>query len=134
MLGDRIDEGSVTGMFNAPNSAFLLHQARGTIAGAVYVRWGDGRGFFGPLAVRPALQLGGIGKALIAAAEALCRAHGARHLDLDVLSFRPELLTYYERLGFSKNGTAPYPHPDRLRVPAELILMTRPILTASSPT
>jgi hypothetical protein len=43
------------------------------------------------------------------------------------MSFRPELLAYYERLGFTRNGTTPYPHPERLRAPAELILMTRAI-------
>jgi GNAT superfamily N-acetyltransferase len=132
MQGARIDEAGVAKLFNAPDSAFLLHEAKSTLAGAVYVHWRDDRGFFGPLAVRPALQVSGIGKALIAAAEEICRANGARHLDLDVLSFRPELLTYYERLGFSRNGTEPYPHPERLRVPAELILMTRPIHPAGS--
>ena len=127
MHGDRIDVAGVTRMMGAPNSAFLLHEAGSTIVGAVYVRWDSDRGFLGPLAVQPRLQVSGIGRALIAAAEQLCREHGARHLDLDVMSFRPELLTYYERLGFTRAGTAPYPHPERLRADAELVLMTKPI-------
>jgi GNAT superfamily N-acetyltransferase len=127
MHGDRIDVAGVTRMMGAPNSAFLLHEVGSTIAGAVYVRWDSDRGFLGPLAVQPALQVSGTGRALITAAEQLCREHGARHLDLDVMSFRPELLPYYERLGFTRTGTAPYPHPERLRVDAELVLMTKPI-------
>src|SRR5262245_10326345 len=127
MLGDRIDEAAVTRMMSAPGSAFLVHEAEWSLAGAVYVRWGGDRGFFGPLAVQPGLQSSGIGKALIAAAEEVCRSHGARHLDLDVMSFSPELLDYYERQGFTRTGTAPYPHPERLRIPAELVLMTRAI-------
>src|SRR5262245_51807031 len=127
MLGERIDEAAVTRLMNAGDSAFLVHETGPSLTGAVYVRWGAGRGFFGPLAVDPGLQGTGIGRALVDAAEEISRAHGARHLDLDVMSFRPELLTWYERLGFTRNGTMRYPHPERLRVPAELVLMTRTI-------
>ena len=126
-VGDRIDEATAARMLRTPRSGFLLLESSGELVGAVYVRWDAGRGYFGPLAVKPGLQGSGIGRALVAAAEQHCRAQGASHLDLDVLSLRPELVAYYERLGFARTGVEPYPRPDRLRFPAELILMSKPL-------
>jgi hypothetical protein len=40
---------------------------------------------------------------------------------------RPELLAVYEAMGFTRGITTAYPHPEKLRRPAHLILMSRPL-------
>src|SRR5262249_46709606 len=83
---------------------------------------GDGRGYFGPLAIDPARQGGGRARALIDAVEDACRAASVRHLDLTVVSVRPELVPFYERLGFQPSGTAPFPDPEKLKMPCHFII------------
>ncbi|HSL72036.1 MAG TPA: GNAT family N-acetyltransferase [Longimicrobiales bacterium] len=130
-IGDRTSPDSVAAMIREPNSNFLVAPASGDnpvrLAGAVYVQARDDRGFFGPLAVDPAHQGRGLGKALVSAAEAYCRARGCQHMDLDVLSLRPELIPFYQSLGYVISRTAEYPRPQDFRQPCHVISMTRPL-------
>jgi GNAT superfamily N-acetyltransferase len=76
-------------------------------------------GHFGMFAVRPGRQGGGIGSALLSAAEARAAELGLDRLEMTVLSVREELLAYYERRGFRRTGgTRPFPYGDeRFGVP-----------------
>jgi predicted N-acetyltransferase YhbS len=68
-------------------------------------------GYFGMFAVRPTLQGGGVGSALLTAAEARARQLGLRHVEMTVLSVRSELVAYYERRGYVDTGeTRPFPY------------------------
>jgi ribosomal protein S18 acetylase RimI-like enzyme len=97
------------------------------LASAVYVRVTGDRGYFGPLAVDPACQGRGLGKAMVAAAESHCRARGCRYMDIDVVNLRTELPPFYESLGYVTTGMKEFPTPERLRRPAHVVLMTKPI-------
>lgn len=126
--GSRTSPDAVAELLDAPNATFLVAETAGAAArmlGAVWVQVRSGRGYFGPLGVDPAVQGNGLGRRLVAAVEAYCRARGCEHLDLDVLDFRDELVAYYRKLGFEVDGTAEYARPQRLRRAAKLILMTR---------
>lgn len=64
----------------------------------------------GLFAVEPSLQGRGVGRALIAALEADASRRGFRGVTLNVIDTRPELMAWYERLGFERTGVrTPFP-------------------------
>ena len=70
-------------------------------------------GYFGMFAVRPGLQGGGVGSALLEAAEQRAAAMGLDRLEMTVLSVRTELIGYYLRRGYVDTGrTEPFPYGD----------------------
>lgn len=59
----------------------------------------------GMIAVEPALQNRGIGKALIVAAEQhAVQTWGAQHAQMAVIHLRTELIAFYQRLGYQPTG------------------------------
>jgi ribosomal protein S18 acetylase RimI-like enzyme len=84
---------------------FLLAERDGQAVACVYVEVRGERAYFGMLAVDPAQQGQGFGRLLTTAAEQYGREHGCKHMDITVLSLRPELLPFYRRLGYSETGT-----------------------------
>lgn len=74
---------------------------------------------FGMFAVRPGVQGGGVGSALLMDAELRARNLGLRRIEMTVLSVRSELIAFYERRGYWHIGeTRPWPHGDaRFGVP-----------------
>jgi GNAT superfamily N-acetyltransferase len=131
VAGDRMTVSAAEAALAGPDRAIVVAEAPGPtgarIAGAVFIEVRGARGYFGPLAVDPDFQGRGLGRRLVEAAADYCRDRGCRQLDLDVLDVRPELLSVYGALGFLSTGTSAYPYPDRLRRPAHLILMSRPL-------
>jgi GNAT superfamily N-acetyltransferase len=76
----------------------------GEVLAAVYVEPREARGYFGMLAVDPARQGSGLGRAMIEAAENHCRRLGCNFMDITVLSLRRELLPFYEKFGYVETG------------------------------
>lgn len=69
--------------------------------------------YFGMFAVRPVLQGGGVGSALLAEAEERARSLGLERVEMTVLTQRSELLDFYERRGYVRIGeTRPFPMTD----------------------
>jgi GNAT superfamily N-acetyltransferase len=129
IVGDRITPEAVAASLSAPDKHVIVAQAdAGTrLDGAVLIEIRGAHGYFGPLAVDPDSQGRGIGRKLVEAAASYCRERGCRRLDIDILDVRPELLEVYGAMGFTSHGVTAYPYPDRLRQPAHLILMSRPL-------
>jgi ribosomal protein S18 acetylase RimI-like enzyme len=127
--GDRTNTDDIRVRLSRPHGVFLVADASeaGGLAAAVYVEVRGDRGYFGMLAVDPAYQQRGLGRALAVAAESHCAAAGCRDLDIDVVDLRTELPDFYRVLGFSPVGTAPFPDPHKLRRPAHLITMSKPL-------
>ncbi len=73
--GDRTDEEEIAAMQRVGHF-LVLDRGRGELAAAVFVRIEGARGYFGMLAVAPDLRSHGLGKRLVAVAEALCQARG----------------------------------------------------------
>lgn len=69
--------------------------------------------YLGMLCVDPALQAAGLGRALIAAAEAqAARDFGATAMEMTVIDKRGELIAWYERRGYIRTGeTRHFPVP-----------------------
>ncbi len=107
---------------------FLLTEEAGVLTGCVYVELRDERGYFGLLAVDPALQRSGIGARLVAAAEEYCRAAGCHFMDLTIVNLRIDLPPFYRRLGYVESGTLPFPSEQDANQPCHLVRMSKPLL------
>jgi predicted N-acetyltransferase YhbS len=82
----------------------LVAQADGRFIGSVFAaRQGDAL-YLTRLAVAPAWRQRGVGRALVAAAEAEARAAGLRRLILRVRTNLPGNRAYFEGLGFAVTG------------------------------
>jgi GNAT superfamily N-acetyltransferase len=77
----------------------------GRIVASIYVEVRGDRGYFGMLAVDPLQQGRGLAHLVIEAAEEHCRSHGCTHMDINVLSLRPELPPFYRKFGYVETGT-----------------------------
>jgi GNAT superfamily N-acetyltransferase len=110
--GQRTDLDALTAMLEDPRQRVLLAEADARLVGCVQVSdQGNGTASLGMLSVDPALQAGGLGRALIAAAEETARtAFGAKRVEMTVIRQRGELIAYYERRGYALTGEErPFP-------------------------
>ena len=86
-----------------------------------------GTAYMGLLTVDPLLQAAGLGKQLIAAAEAMAMAAFEAHLiEMTVISQRPELIAYYERRGYRLTGER-RPFPIEMDPPLEMVVLAKPL-------
>jgi ribosomal protein S18 acetylase RimI-like enzyme len=83
-------------------SAVLLVRDGGALAGSVMVGFDGHRGWVYYLAVAPGQRRGGIGRALMAAAEAWLRERGAPKIQLMVREDNDTALGFYEALGLER--------------------------------
>ena len=105
--GERIATEELARIIADPDERLLVAPAAdGTLAGCVRVtREGDGAAMLGLLAVDPATQANGLGKRLIAAAEAIARQDfAATTMRMTVIARREELIAYYLRRGYAPTG------------------------------
>src|SRR5690606_23355306 len=104
--GDRIDEPAVKRL--GATGRFPVLERGGGLAGCVYVEARGDAGSFGLLSVRPGLQRVGLGRRLVAAAEAWCQAAGCRQVEIRIVDLRDELFDYYGALGYAEVGREPF--------------------------
>ncbi|WP_296820177.1 GNAT family N-acetyltransferase [Brevundimonas sp.] len=119
--GQRTDPEALAAILVDPKQAILMAERDGALVGCVLIadRGGD-TGYLGMLSVDPELQSGGIGRALVRAAEREVQARwGARRLEMQVFWQRDSLIAWYARQGYEPTGeTCPFPmHDPRLGVP-----------------
>jgi GNAT superfamily N-acetyltransferase len=137
--GQRTDPEGVRTAIEQPESLVLLATATATatdgIVGCCHLlRDGPAGAYFGMFAVRPTLQAGGIGSAVLAEAERFARAEwGARSMRMTVIRQREDLLSWYERRGYVPTGeTEPFPYGDaRFGIPRrddlEFLVLRKPL-------
>jgi GNAT superfamily N-acetyltransferase len=114
--GGRTDAPMVRGLIEAECSVVLViddTSEPGALLACCHLERRPESAYLGLFAVRPGMQGRGVGTTMLAAAEALAREWGVSRLELTVLNHRPELLAWYERLGFAMTGhDTPFPYGD----------------------
>ena len=113
------------------NGKFLLRATSiGSLAGCVYVEVRHVTGYFGLLAVSTNRQHHGLGRKLVSAAEAFCRARGCDAVEIDVVNHRQELFPFYGGLGYRVIGQRPF-DDERLNRPCHFVMMRKSLTHAA---
>lgn len=125
--GERTDLESLRALLTG-DSRLLIARDDDTVLGCVNIAdRGDGLAYLGLLCVDPQLQAGGIGRKLVAAAEAAARdIFTATHVEMAVIDRRTELIAWYVRHGYAPSGeTRPFPVP--LDPPLSMVVLVKPL-------
>lgn len=118
--GNRIDAEVLRADIERPHSRVLIAERGGELLACAHVAETDGAGYFGMFSVRPDLQGGGIGRAMLAEAERIARDEWrCPAMRMAVIDLREELIGWYERRGYRRTGIKkPFPYGDeRFGVP-----------------
>ncbi|RRN54236.1 N-acetyltransferase [Pseudoxanthomonas sp. SGNA-20] len=112
--GPRIDPDVLATDLARPRSIVLLAERGGALLACAHVAEEDGAGYFGMFAVRPELQGGGLGKAVLAEAERIAREDwDLPVMRMTVIDVRDSLIAYYGRRGYRRTGIhKPFPYGD----------------------
>ncbi|MFC9328598.1 GNAT family N-acetyltransferase [Kitasatospora sp. NPDC057015] len=112
--GRRTDADGVAEVIGKPDSVLLVAERDGRVLACCQLEHRGDRAYFGMFSVRPGLQGGGIGRAVLAEAERLAREDwGVGTLEMTVIEQRADLIAWYERRGFSRTGVySPFPYGD----------------------
>ncbi len=125
--GERSDIETLASLLDGP-TRLLIALDGDTILGCVNVAYkGDGLAYLGLLCVDPQLQASGIGKHLIAAAEAAARTvFDADRMEMTVIDRRVELIAWYIRHGYAPSGET-RPFPIALDPPLSMTVLVKPL-------
>lgn len=113
--GQRTDDIALREIVQDQNQTILLAIDGQAIAGCVQLmRVKDGLAYLGLLTVDPDRQAGGLGKALLHAAELFVAENWqAEAIEMTVIRQRADLIAYYERRGYALTGECrPFPLDD----------------------
>ena len=112
--GQRIDPDVLHADIVRPRSTVVVAERAGALLACAHVADEDGIGYFGMFAVRPDLQGGGVGKALLAEAERLAREDWRLPaMRMAVIDLRDSLIAFYQRRGYVRTGILkPFPYGD----------------------
>ena len=111
--GQRTDAEGVAALIDRALSLVLVAEAPdGRLLACAHVEKQGDSGYFGMFSVSPALQGGGIGRAMLAEAERIARDEwGCATMRMTVISVRDELIAWYERRGYRRTGEySPFPY------------------------
>ena len=121
--GDRITPQAVESFME--KGRFLIAEDRGHLAACVYAEVRGERAYLGLLSVDPQRQKVGLGSMLMDAAEKYCAEAGCRFMDLQIVSLRQELPSFYRHRGYTETGTAPFPADLNPKLPCHFIRMSK---------
>lgn len=108
--GQRTNANEISSLIGRQDARFVLAFDEGKLVGCALVKNDQGEGYFGMFSVRPARQGAGLGKLLLAEAERVARTlWGCSTMKMTVISIRDELIAFYERRGYRRSGTEPFP-------------------------
>ena len=121
--GQRSDAGQLAESLADPARLILAAEQEGAIVGCVEItNRGNEFAYLGLLSVDPALQTGGLGRRLVAAAEDAARDRfGADRIEMTVIGLRATLIAWYERRGYVRTGERrPFEYPAERLTDADL--------------
>lgn len=123
---DRTDGAKIATMMKS--GKFLVSEDAGRMTACVYVELRGDRAYFGLLAVDPAHQRKGLGRAMIAAVEDYAREAGCRFIDMRIVNLRAELPPFYKRLGYAETGTEPFVADAEPKISCHFINMSKTLV------
>jgi len=126
---ERIDifsAAEISAIMARPDTPFLCaFDGDGAFSGCVFVQkggalakpGGEGRAWFGILAVDPARHGTGLGSQILAYAEDYCRrTWGSTRIEFNAVNTRVDLIAWYKRRGYTEMDlTVPFPYTDDKR-------------------
>lgn len=112
--GQRTDATGITATIERPGSVVVLAQRGTELLGCANLEHQGDAAYFGMFAVRPGLQGGGIGNALLIECERIARDDWQlAHVRMTVIWTRVELINWYLRRGYRDSGERkPFPYGD----------------------
>lgn len=129
LFDDRTSADELSALIADPDRAILLAFRNDALVGCVQVaRAGDDLAYLGMLTVEPGLQAAGLGRRILAAAEAEAVARfSARRMEMTVIGLRVELIAWYGRRGYAPTGeTRPFP-VDPPRPALDFVVLEKPL-------
>ncbi|WP_051711460.1 GNAT family N-acetyltransferase [Streptomyces sp. NRRL S-350] len=114
LAGQRTDPEAVAEAVGHPDGLVLVAERDGELVACCQLERRGARAYFGMFSVRPGLQGGGVGRAVLAEAERLAGEEwGVGEMEMTVIEQRAELIAWYERRGFRRTGVySPFPYGD----------------------
>lgn len=105
VAGSRCSKADIICDLQSPDNYTLVYKPDGFIQACISVQKIDNKAYIGSFAVNPKLQNSGIGKTVLKLAEqfAISKFQPEQFI-MVVLSSRTELIEYYERRGYQRNG------------------------------
>ncbi len=128
--GTRTDANLIREVIDNEDSTLLLLTEGHQIIACVELRIEGHKTYLGMLTVDPTRQGQGLGKKMMAAAEAHAKSNGSRMIYMTVLTPRKELIAWYERHGYKNTGqTKPFafndPRYGQPKEPLEFVILTK---------
>lgn len=115
--GQRIDPEKVCELIATPNQIILIwpHANEKDVTACVLLERKAQTAYLGMLTVNPLLQNTGMGRQILKVAEAwVQREWGSKQIEMTVVSVRHELISWYQRRGYSlTEETRPFPMEDQ---------------------
>ena len=116
--GRRTDTDDIAACIGRDRSRILVGERDGELLACAHIAENhddDGdAGYFGMFSVRPIVQGGGVGKAMLAEAERIARDDWRLPtMRMTVIELRDELIAFYQRRGYRRTGIfKPFPYGD----------------------
>ncbi|MBO1418580.1 GNAT family N-acetyltransferase [Streptomyces sp. FH025] len=112
LAGQRTDAEGVAEAVGHADGLVLLAERDGELVACCQLERRGECAYFGMFSVRPGLQGGGVGRAVLAEAERLAGEEwGVGAMEMTVIEQRAELIAWYERRGFHRTGEfSPFPY------------------------
>ena len=123
VVGNRINADDVRRLMASGGTFFVMKDGPEPLAVVYAEPRPPDRGYIGLLAVKPGVQGRSVGSRLMQHAEAHLRAGGATAIVITVVDLRTELFPFYEKRGYRRVGTEPFPRATHK--PCQLIVMVK---------
>ncbi len=117
--GQRTDRAMIAEMLNETDSyIFVVDQDEHSLSASVHLKKENQFGYIGMVSVSTKVQNQGLGKKLLWFCEDQIKQWGLQKAKITVIHTRLELIAWYERFGFVRNGVShPFPEDPRFGKP-----------------
>jgi ribosomal protein S18 acetylase RimI-like enzyme len=117
----RTNEETIEELMQTNGAVFLKYiNDQNELEGCVFLDKKENKLYLGMLSVSPILQAKGTGKQLMNAAAVYAKQQGCHSIFMRVISVRHELISWYEKQGYTQTGqTEAFPTDNRFGIPTQ---------------